>query len=116
VRGTVYDLDTQERIQITNAQWIADVPEIWNEIVVWKDYRACANPNEVSDFSNIQIWGYNLDTQTEFRITDLPADALPDRPKATPRIWGYAVYVDMTTISTDTYNSIYIFDLPDGAR
>jgi hypothetical protein len=112
----VYDLDTQERTQLTNAQWIAGEPDIWNEIVIWMDYRGCANPNDVQDFSNIQIWGYNLETQTEFRITDLPADAWPNRPKATPRIWGYEVYVDMTTISPDTYNSIFVFDLPDGAR
>jgi len=111
-----YDLDTQERTQITNAQWIADQPDIWNEIIIWMDYRDCGNPNDVSSLSNVQIWGYNLETQAEFKITNLPADASPDRPKATPRIWGYKVYVDMPTISPDTYNSIFVFDLPEGAR
>lgn len=112
----VYDLDTQAHIQITSGDWIAAYPDIWHEIVVWMDYRDCSQPNNINNFSNVQIWGYNLNTEQEFKITNLPDEAWPERPKEHPRIWGYKIFVDMAHSSPDIENAIYMFDLPEGAR
>lgn len=112
----VYNLDTQEPTQITSGEWIAIEPDIWNEIVIWQDYRDAAQPNDVHNFYNVQVWGYNLETEEEFQVTNLPEEAWPTRPKANPRIWGYRVFVDMATEASETTNAIYMFDLPDGAR
>ncbi|MDD5307977.1 MAG: hypothetical protein PHU25_11705 [Deltaproteobacteria bacterium] len=112
----VYDMETKERKQITNAKWICLYPDIWNEIVVWMDYRDSTDPNNAQAFDGVQIWGYNLNTGKEFQITNLPSTAWPERPKEHPRIWGYKVYVDMMTKTQGIENAIYQFDLPEGAR
>ncbi|MDD5309790.1 MAG: hypothetical protein PHU25_20940 [Deltaproteobacteria bacterium] len=110
----VYDMKTKERPQVTSGDWTCVAPDIWNEIVVWADYRDCNNPNNGNDFSNVQVWGYNLDTKKEFRITNLPTAAYPERPKEDPRVWGYKVFVDMMKPAGGT--AIYMFDLPEGVR
>ncbi len=102
----VHDLETSEKTQATSGEWIAAEPDVFGDIVVWSDYRGCDNPNDKNDFSNVEVWGYNLKTQQEFQITNLPG-----RKKAHPRIWGDKVFVQMyRKSSTDT--SIYMFDLP----
>ncbi|MFO8071257.1 MAG: hypothetical protein R6V85_05210, partial [Polyangia bacterium] len=104
-----HDLDTQETTQITSGEWIACYPDVHDEIVVWADYRACDDPNNGHDFSGVEIWGYNLTTEQEFQVTDLPG-----RAKTMPRIWDDAVYVDMRT--PEGGNAVYRFDLPPEAR
>ena len=100
----LYDLNTKERIQITNGESIAATPDIFGNIVVWLDYRHCDNPQEKNDFQNIEIYGYNLKTKKEVRLTNIP-----DRPKANPRIWGEKLFVEMST----SYGSgLFVFDLP----
>jgi Tol biopolymer transport system component len=106
----MHDLATHETTQITSGEWIAAEPDIHENIVVWADSRACANPNDKNDFANVEIWGYNLDTGTEFQITNLPG-----RPKAMPRIWGDKVFVHMYK-TTPGQNAIYMFDLPPAAK
>ena len=85
------------------------MPDIYDNIIIWADYRDSANPNDVDSFSGVQIWGYNIDTATEFQITNIP-----DRPKTMPRIWGDKVFVDMQ--KTTGGSAIYMFPLPDGAK
>jgi hypothetical protein len=104
-----YDLTTEATKQITSGAWIAAYPDVYENHVVWLDYRASSNPNDAQSFDGVEIWGYNLTTDTEFQITNLPG-----RPKQTPRIWGNKVFVDMMTTSGG--NAIYMFDLPDGAK
>jgi beta propeller repeat protein len=105
----MYDLETKTTTQITSGEWIAADPDIYENIVVWADSRACSNPNDKHDLANVEIWGYNLDTATEFQITDLPG-----RAKETPRIWGDKVFVHMYKAAGG--DAIYMFDLPDGAK
>ena len=106
----MHDLATHETTQITSGEWIAAYPDIHENIIVWADYRDSANPNNNTSFAGVQIWGYNLDTETEFQITDIP-----DRPKQTPRIWDDKVFVHMYK-TTPGQDAIYMFDLPDGAK
>ena len=104
-----YDLVTHETTQVTSGEWIATYPDVYDGIVVWGDYRDCANPNNIGIYSCVEIWGYNLATGTEFKITDLPG-----RAKQTPRIWGDKVFVDMSKSTGGS--AIFMFDLPDGAK
>ena len=106
----IYDLITEEATQITNSDWTAAYPDINGDIIVWSDYRDCADPNNANNFSCAQIWGYDLATETEFQVTDIP-----DRAKQTPRIWGDKVFVHMAKTVPDQ-DAIYMFDLPDGAK
>jgi hypothetical protein len=103
----LYDLDTQQTTQIAGGDWIACYPDVHGDIVVWQDYRACDDPNSVYNFSCAEIWGYNLATQTEFQVTNIPG-----RAKQMPRVWGGYVYVDMVKPGG---GAIYRFDLPPEA-
>jgi len=105
----MYDLGTHETTQITSGEWIAAYPDVHENIIVWADYRASADPNDAESFSGVEIWGYNVDTETEFQITNIPG-----RGKTTPRIWGDKVFVQMYKASGG--DAIYMFDLPDGAK
>jgi hypothetical protein len=106
----VYDLASHVTTQITSGEWIAADPDVHENIVVWADYRDSADPNNADSLSGVEIWGYNLDTGTEFQITNLPG-----RPKAMPRIWGDKVFVHMYK-TTPGQNAIYMFDLPPAAK
>ena len=101
------DLDSGEVTQITDGTSIASYPDIYDDIVVWMDWRGCAEPNNKSDLSAIEIWGHNLKTGKTFQITDLP-----EYQKGFPRIWEDKVYVQMFQ---GNKNGIYQFELPDGA-
>ncbi len=106
----MYDLTTQETIQITDGSSIAIDPDLDGDIVVWMDYRACPDPNGTYEsYYCAEVWGYNLDTETEFQITNLPG-----RSKQTPRIWGDHVFIQMSKVGGG--DAIYMFDLPDGAK
>ena len=104
-----YDLSTYETKQITNAEWIAAHPDVYDSIVVWQDFRASSDPNNAMSFDGVEIWGYNMITETEFQITNLPG-----RPKQTPRIWGDKVFVHMSIASGG--DGIFMFDPPDGSK
>jgi hypothetical protein len=106
----MYDLETKERKQITNQDWISAYPDVYGEIVVWADYRDSANPNDKNSLAGVQIWGYNLSTETEFQITNIP-----NRAKSLPRIWEDKVFVAMYK-ETPGEDAIYMFDLPEGAK
>ena len=101
----MYDLDTHVTTQITSGAWIAAYPDVHDNIIVWADYRDSADPNNQNSLSGVEIWGYNIDTTTEFKITDLPG-----RAKTTPRIWGDKVFVHMYKATSG--DAIYMFDLP----
>lgn len=103
-----YDIATHETTQITSGEWVAAYPDVYDNIIVWLDYRASSDPNNAMSFDGVEIWGYNMDTATEFQITNISG-----RPKQTPRIWGDKVFVDMANAGG---NAIYMFDLPDGAK
>jgi beta propeller repeat protein len=106
-RQFLKDLSTGETTQITSGETLAANPDIHDDIVVWMDYRACDNPNNKNDHQNIEIWGYDLSTETEFQITDLPG-----WPKGFPRIWKDKVYVHMFR-ELAKGDAIYEFDLPE---
>ncbi|MFO8070654.1 MAG: hypothetical protein R6V85_02155, partial [Polyangia bacterium] len=93
-----------------SGEWIACYPDVHGENIIWLDYRACDNPNNVNNFSCAEIWGYNLSTEQEFQVTDLPG-----RAKQTPRVWGDKVYVHMMK-EDPSEDAIYRFDLPPEAR
>ena len=103
----LYDLTTQTAQQITNQAWISAYPDVYGDIIVWVDYRNCSDPNNKNSTSNVEIWGYNISTDTTFQITDLPG-----RSKTTPRIWGDKVFVHMYKETSG--DAIYMFDLPLG--
>lgn len=104
-----YDAAAESTEQITSAEWICSFPDIHENIIVWMDYRECGNPNNKNDMTNVEIWGYNIETEQTFQITNLPG-----RTKGFPRIWGNRVFVHMYKL--DGGNAIYMFDLPDGAK
>jgi hypothetical protein len=96
---------TESRVRLTNGEWIAAYPDVFGDIVIWADYRNCADPNNKNSFYNVEIWGHDLVSGVDFQITDLPG-----RAKTTPRIWGDKVYVHMYT--TTGGSAIYMFDIP----
>ena len=99
------DLDSGEITQITDGEAIASYPDIYDDIIVWMDWRDCPNPNNKNDLSAIEIWGYNLKTGHTFQITDLP-----EYQKGFPRIWKDKIYIHMFKGAKD---GIYQFDLPE---
>jgi hypothetical protein len=106
----LYNLQTKEAKQITNQDWISAYPDVNGDIIVWADYRESANPNDKNSLAGVQIWGYNLSTEYEFQITDIP-----NRAKSLPRIWEDKVFVAMYK-ETPGEDAIYMFDLPAEAR
>ena len=103
------DLSSDEVTQVTDGAAIAAYPDVHGDVVVWQDYRHCDDPQDKSDFDNVEIYGYNLANEIEARITDLPG-----RPKVHPRVWGDRVFVDMQTLEAG--NAIFVFDLPEVLR
>ena len=101
----MYEISTGTTTQITNGAWIAAYPDVYDNIIIWADYRDSADPNDKNSLSGVEIWGYNIDTTTEFKITNLPG-----RVKTTPRIWGDKVFVAMYKATSG--DAIYMFDLP----
>jgi hypothetical protein len=102
------DLNTGDTTQITDGKAIANAPDIHGNIIVWHDYRHCTDPQNKNDWSNPEIYGYNIETQKEFRITDLPGI-----PKTDPRVWGDKVFFDMST--GGGRNAVFMVDLPPAA-
>jgi beta propeller repeat protein len=68
--------------RITNDSAVQNYPKIYNNYIVWEDERNIQNPFESFSEENYDIYGYNLDTDVEFQITE-------DQSKqAKPAIWG----------------------------
>jgi hypothetical protein len=104
------DLVTDETIQVAGGEWIAAEPDVFGNIVIWNDSRACDNPNDKNDYSDVEIWGKNIDTDIEQQIFDLP-----DRPKTMPRIWGDKVFIHMFK-ADPSEDAIYMITLPGGFK
>ncbi len=102
------DLDSGKVEQITDGAALASYPDIYDDIIVWMDWRNCPSPNDKHDLSAIEIWGYNLASGKMFQITNLP-----EYQKGFPRIWKDKVYVQMFK---DNKNGVYQFELPDEAK
>ncbi len=102
----VKDLVTEVTTQLTDGSAISTTPDVFGDIAVWLDWRHCADPqgDVYMDFKCAEIYGHNLSTDVEARITNIP-----DRAKATPRIWGEYVFVDM---ETESGNSIFMINIP----
>jgi TolB protein len=67
----MYDFATDELKRITDGKWVQMYPAISGDRIVWQDYRACDYPNNQSDFSNVDVWMYDLKTGKEYQITTL---------------------------------------------
>ncbi len=65
----MYDFETGELVRITDKPWVQLYPDISGDRIVWQDYRACNFPNDKGDFSNVDIWMYDLKTQKEYQLT-----------------------------------------------
>ena len=98
------DLDTGAVTQLTDGSAIAASPDVYGNVVVWLDWRNCADPQNQNIMDCAEVYGHNLATGVEVRIT-----YLPDRAKQTARIWSNHLFVDMKTTSG---NAIFMIDLP----
>lgn len=61
----LYNLTTKEEIQITTDDANQEHPDIYEDIIVWDDYR---DDNNVAN--NWEIYMYDLETRDELKITD----------------------------------------------
>ncbi len=100
----MYELDTLYELWITNGEWIAATPDIYGDIVVWMDYRNCLKQKK-GHLACVEIWGFDLNTETEFQITNLP-----DLPKSYPRIWENKVFVHMFE-KDYSKDAVYMFEI-----
>jgi hypothetical protein len=102
------DLTTDdEPAQVAGGDWIAAQPDVYGDVVVWADFRACTEPNDKNSFDGIEIWGRNLANDQEAQITDVPGVY-----KGNPRIWGDRVFVEMDWDGGAKYG-LFMFDLPE---
>lgn len=105
------DVNTRETKLVAGKDHIAVFPDINGEIVVWQDYRDCENPNDIQEFHNSEVWGYNIKTGKEFKITNLP-----NRKKLFPRVWGGRAFIQMSRKDDPTKTSIYAFDISEHTK
>ena len=101
----LYGISTKETKQIAGGEWIASYPDIWGNTVVWMDYRNCTDPNNKNDMNNVEIWGYDITTEQQFQLTNLPG-----RRKAFPKIWENYLYFLMFHLE-DSGTSIYRIEI-----
>jgi hypothetical protein len=106
----LYDLDSEQTVQITDGSSVAIFPDVFGNIVIWSDYRHCADPQNKALMDCAEIYGKNLVTDVEFKITDHPGWA----KQPPPRIWGDKVFVHMYPPSGGS--ALFLFDLPPEAR
>lgn len=104
----MYDLASGQTKLIAGGFFITAHPDVWEDTVVWMDYRKSLNQSR-EDLGAVEIWGFDSKTKKRFQITDLPG-----RPKAYPRIWGDRVFVLMFDRRFLSGN-VYMFDVdPSG--
>jgi beta propeller repeat protein len=99
----MYDFATDELTSITNQDWLQLYPDIEGDRIVWQDSRACEEPNNPFDWSDIDIWMYDLSTGQQHQITNLPG------PEGDPQISGDRVF--FMAYSPDGYPAIFVQDL-----
>jgi hypothetical protein len=105
----LHDLDSEQTVQITDGSAVAVFPDVFGDIVIWSDYRHCADPQNKAFMDCAEIYGKNLVTNVEFKITDHPGWA----KQPPPRIWGDKVFVHMYPPSGGS--ALFVFDLPPEA-
>ena len=105
----LYDLETEQTLQITDGSSIADGPDVFGDIVISEDFRLCPDPQNKNQFYCVEVFGKNLVTDAEFQITNLPTYA----KQPPPRIWGDKVFVHMYPPSGGS--ALFMFDLPPEA-
>ncbi|MFO8073900.1 MAG: hypothetical protein R6V85_18720 [Polyangia bacterium] len=67
----MYDFANDSLTRITDGEWVKYRPDISGDRIVWQDYRACDQPNNVEDFSQVDIWMHDLATGEDHQITTL---------------------------------------------
>ena len=82
----MYDFANDSLTRITDGEWVKYRPDISGDRVVWQDYRACDQPNNVEDFSQVDIWMHDLSTGEDLQITNL------DGSESQPLIAGGKVF------------------------
>jgi beta propeller repeat protein len=65
----MYDFADDSLTRITEGEWVKVAPDISGDRIVWQDHRACQYPNEVQDFSEVDIWMHDLATGQDHQIT-----------------------------------------------
>ncbi|MCP4676035.1 MAG: hypothetical protein GY854_11120 [Deltaproteobacteria bacterium] len=100
----MYDLNEEKLVQITDQRWIQAYPDISGDRIVWQDSRACNNPYTEFDFSNIDVWMYDLKTGKEHQISSNPG------AEERPQIVGDKVFY-RGAVPGESYNAIFVQDL-----
>jgi len=96
----LYEIATETTTRITDGDWIQWYPDIWEDTIVWADYRDSTEPNNMNDFSGVEIYSYDLVSEEETKVTDLPG-----RGKMFPRVFGNRIFFEMK----DSENQIQIY-------
>jgi hypothetical protein len=97
----MYNFDTDELVRVTEGTWIQYNADISGERIVWQDYRACSQPNNQLDFSNVDIWLYDLISEQEYQIT-----SYDDGSESDPLIVGDTVYY-YRRVPGETYFALF---------
>lgn len=63
----LYNIETQEKTEITTPGWAAITPWVYDNIVVWLDYRNAESPNN-RHMPGAEVWAYNIDTKRQTKI------------------------------------------------
>ncbi len=92
----MFNITSGETVRLTNNDSSQVRPDIWENYVVWEDYR----------HGNADIYYMDLNTMTEHRVTTHASDQI------TPRIHnGRIVWVDHRV---NMFGDIYMYDIEDG--
>jgi beta propeller repeat protein len=111
-----YDVETEEARQITSGNGIQVNPDIHGDWIVWHDWRECPDPEYVYQLC-MHIWGYNLVTEEERKISSIVAEDA--------RVWGDRVYFEARYSEEPTMAGVFVQDLtllpepdagPDGGK
>ncbi len=107
-QGDIYvcNLTAGSLYQITNNPAAKYDPDIYDDRIVWTDYR-----NAVNDSQNADIYAYNLTTGQESRITTETA-----HDRQTPKIYGDKIVWAEHRQATDQNTTICIHDLSTGCE
>jgi beta propeller repeat protein len=100
----LYEIATETTTRITDGEFIQWYPDIWENTIVWADYRDSTEPNNMNDFSGVEIYSYDLVSEEETKITDLPG-----RGKMYPRVFGNRIFFEMKDFQDDI--QIYMVEL-----
>ena len=79
-----YNIETKELKQITKGNGIQLYPDINGDWIVWTDFRECPDPNNPYSLGCQYVWGYNLATDEERKLSHVSGDNV--------RVWGDNVF------------------------